>query len=138
MRSIRWSLVVSSLVLLARARGAVLGLFYGTTRQTLQAEEKSTRDLLQARHDSRREELEEQFDNQLLHRAQTLASLAQSQWRYVPHHALFSLGLLTAGLNPYGYVLTPLWVAEGVQGPFAHRLRRESFFHIEFAEDVMP
>ena len=57
---------------------------------------------------------------------------------YDRFHDMYPLGLLTAGLNPSGQVLMPLWLAEVDDSPLAHRLHRASPVRTLFAEDVLP
>lgn len=133
MRSIRLSLLGYFLVLLAVVLGALSWYVYRETHRTYREKETNTRDLLQARYERRYQNQLEQFDEELLRRAQTLASLAQAQWG--PHGTRYHpLGLLTAALAPYGHVRT-LWLGEA--GDPAQRFSRGGFPEIQFAEDVM-
>lgn len=136
MKSIRLSLIVYFLALLAVALGAIGALAYGTTKQSLREKKESTRELLLARHASRSQAVREEWDERILRRAQTLASLAQSQFGNSRYHELFSLGLLSAGLQPNGHVAVPLWLAEG-EGRVFHRLRWLSTSRIQFADEVL-
>lgn len=138
MKSIRLSLTVYFLVLLGLALSAGLGLLYQTMRQTLQEKTESRRYLLQVQYDIQTQQLDKEFDGHLLHRAQVLASLAQSQWTHSNPRQYYALGLLTAVPSPQAHLITPLWLGEALEGPFSGRLRRISFMKINFAEDVMP
>src|SRR5205085_12674784 len=86
-----------------------------TTQRTLQAKEATNRELLLTQHKDRCHEEEMKLRADLAAQARTLASLAQalSDWRQVPFQPLQGeLGLLGAGLNPYGHLHVPLWAAE--------------------------
>jgi len=139
MKSIRLSLMVYFLVLLAAALVAVSWLVHQTTGRALEDKETSTRLLLETQYTNRRQAVKEEFDTRILHRAMQLASLAQSQWN--PGRGLelqlHPLGLLTAGLNPHGQLLMPLWVTEGTRGPVARQLHHMAFSKIAVAEDIM-
>jgi heavy metal sensor kinase len=139
MKSIRLSLILYVLGLSALVLVGVLRLVFQITHKTLQAKEQTTRDLLRARYDGRCRTLEDEFDDQLVHRAQFLARLAQQQWVPPnPHFRLYSLGLLSAATIPQGYLQMPAWAAEGIDGPFAGYLQAQSMFRIRFAEAVLP
>src|ERR1700730_1438887 len=117
MKSIRLSLMVYFLVLLGAALLAVSWFVQQTTQRTLQDKEASTQLLLRTQYENRRQTVKDDLDNRILHRAQTLANLAQSQWNPNGRPELYPLGLLTAGLSPHGHLLVPLWITEGTHGP---------------------
>ena len=79
MRSIRLSLIVYFLVLLALALGTASMFVYETTRQTLLGRKEALHTLLKEKHDHRVQEVREKFDHDLLAQAWTLGSLAQFQ-----------------------------------------------------------
>lgn len=127
MKSIRLSLIVYFLLLIVLTLGAVLGLLYQTTVQTLEAKETTTRELLDKDYEARCRVVRERFDQQLLHRALSLATLVRYQYQVTLRpRKLYPLGILTAALNPHGYVLTPLWLAEGIDRQFARDLMMHS------------
>ena len=69
MKSIRLSLIVYFLVLLAAALGAVSYFFYQGMSAALQAEEVSTRELLTTRHKNNIQAIKANLDKQLLSQA---------------------------------------------------------------------
>src|SRR5260370_25455778 len=77
MRSIRLSLTVYFLVLLALALGGASLLFYRTTQETLQDKARAAEELIQAgdREDCRKEN--EKLDTALLRPAQDIAKVLQ-------------------------------------------------------------
>jgi heavy metal sensor kinase len=79
MRSIRLSLTVYFLVLLAVALGTASVLAYRTTKQTLLDKEQAAQELLQARYEKERRKEEEQLDKTLFQQARTVAQFIQFQ-----------------------------------------------------------
>src|SRR5207247_1256633 len=75
--SIRLSLMVYFLVLLAAALGTASLLVYRTARATLKEKENATGQLIQAQYRERCLEEENRLKEALLFQAQTLARLAQ-------------------------------------------------------------
>jgi signal transduction histidine kinase len=132
MRSIRFTLVVYFLLLLAAALGAVCGLVYRTADQSLLAKEESTRALLRAQHEARCRVFGEQFDADLLRRARTLANLAQSQGGGHRHRDMYLFSLVATGAGAWGGLLLPLWLERPIYSHF-----QRSLAQIQFAEDVM-
>lgn len=138
MRSIRLSLIVYFLILLALALGAVSGFVYWTTAQTVAAKQQSTQELLLTQYEERCREERAKLDDALLYQARSLAGgLAQTQpqWNRLRMQGLLQLGLLSAGLNPNAQVLMPLWVAEGTPGTLAFRLHRIMSNDIQINEE---
>jgi heavy metal sensor kinase len=113
MRSIRLSLVIYFLGLLALALGAVSVLAYRTAQQTLDAKKVATEELIRAQCNERSNYARHDLDETLHTQAQTLAAMMGPIGD--PH--LFGLGLLSAVQAPSGYFLTPLWINESVRGP---------------------
>jgi heavy metal sensor kinase len=108
MRSIRLSLAVYFLALLALALGAASLLIYRHAEQTLEDKRASTAKLLRAQCERQEAEKSEQFDRALDDQAQTLAMLVAQ----FSDPRLYGLGLLSAVQGPYGYVTAPLWANE--------------------------
>ncbi len=138
MKSIRLSLIVYFLVLLAAALGAVSWLAYQSSAQTLQDKVESQRKFLAAECATRCQEARSALDRRLLQQAQTLAGLTRSTFLHV--EGLSPVGLLGTAVFPQGHLAVPLWLSETFHPPLAFRLLRLqplSFF-IESAEDVMP
>jgi heavy metal sensor kinase len=121
MRSIRLSLILCFLILLLLSRIVVSYLVYGIAEQNLRDKQDSVRELLEAKHKDRTQLEKDRLDRALLNDARNLARSVHLEIHrqppsfQVPH--LFSLGLLTAPLAPQGYVLCPVWLAEGLHGP---------------------
>src|SRR5438128_1377282 len=136
MKSIRLSLIVYFLALLALALGAVGGLAYWTTADIVQARKETTKNLLCNQHERRCSREQRRLDNGLLMQARYLATVAQFQFQgsktRVP--TLAPLGVLTASLSPSGYVQVPGWLAEGIRGPLSQRIYQQSMAEIRFDE----
>jgi two-component system, OmpR family, heavy metal sensor histidine kinase CusS len=117
MRSIRLSLVVYVLALLAVALGAVSLLVFHTVHQTLLAKKAATKALLEAQYRERCRKEEAKFDQALTYQAQTLLGLTGFQMparlHYREHYAY--AGLVAALANPDGQFLAAGWLAEGAR-----------------------
>src|SRR5262245_13605941 len=152
MKSIRLSLVLCFLVLLAAALAAVSWSVYQTTHLTLldkkattqrllEQKEASTRQLLQAQYEDHVQEERTKLEKALLSQAQMLGALAkaQSQWARSPVVvAMSQAGLLAAGLSPSGVAAIPIWVAEGGGSPLSYQIHHVVDTRIEFNEDDLP
>src|SRR5262245_8462673 len=116
MRSIRLSLIVYFLLLLAAALGSVSILVYRITAQVLSDKQEATRQLLLTQHDERRKDELKKTDDDLLSHATLLLNLARSQYdndRTFPlKNGLTSLGILNTGMMPQAQLTTPLWLAD--------------------------
>lgn len=138
MRSIRLSLVVSFLALLAAALGVIGVLVHRTMEQTLQERNERTRSLLQAVHDSRVREAGEGLDRSLYRRATTLAKLAKSQsgWSVVQAEREVATWLPGALCQPF-FALLPL--SPGPENPLFQRSRwaNPTFITVQDAEVIM-
>src|SRR5262249_53026863 len=120
MRSIRLSLIVSFLLLLGGALGAVSWLTYRTSVQALQSKEVSTRALLSTQFKDRCQEIRDLLDKRLLARARALVSRARVEPKIDSRYeALNALGVLGTAVAPYGHLTGPLWLAEAA--PFRTR-----------------
>jgi signal transduction histidine kinase len=122
MKSLRLSLILYLVLLLVLAIGAVLYALYQTTYQTLEAKKESVRKFLDEENRNRRRDVMELLDNQVLRSAQTLASMAQSQWSQSSPQLVFPLNLFTAGVNPHGLFAGPLWTVDVADGTASVRL----------------
>ena len=80
MKSIRLSLLVYFLGLLALALGATSLLAYRTTHQTLLAKKQATTKLICAQYQERCRKEEEKFNTGLHDQAKTLARLIEFEW----------------------------------------------------------
>src|SRR5437763_238948 len=107
MRSIRLSLVVYFLGLLAAALGVASLLAYRTAERTLAEKRKATEQLIQAQYEERSRKERQALDEKLLQQAHTLARLVELQndlRQFVRLHELRWLGLMSsqvAGLNAF-------------------------------------
>jgi heavy metal sensor kinase len=140
MRSIRLSLMVYFLVLLAVALGAVGGLAYWSTATIVERRKEATKQLLCNQHERRTSREQRRLDNGLLMQARYLATVAQFQFQgnrtRVP--TLAPLGILSASLSPSGHVQVPAWLAESVRGPLSQRIYQQSMAQIQFNEVNLP
>jgi heavy metal sensor kinase len=127
MKSIRLSLVVYFLALLAAALGVASVLAYQTAQQTLEAKRQATEQLIETQYAERCRGEKAHLDEALLLQAQTLARLVQFHvdWGRLRFRSLHVLGLLSAAPSPGGYVLAPAWAAQGFRGPFSHHYRKK-------------
>ena len=142
MRSIRLSLMVYFLGLLAVALGAASLLVYRNAERTLAAKEQATEKLIQAQYEESCRKEEEQLDHALLLQAQSLARLVQVQfdWSRGELQPLYLLGLLSANVNPGSYVLAPTWIAEGAtprRSPPPQRPDPPSAVYREFRDHML-
>src|SRR5262245_5334489 len=114
MKSIRLSLIVYFLLLVAVALGAVSFLVYRTTAQAMQEKQETTVQLLKERYKAERDEERRKLRDELYSHARTIATLAQSQFEanrlYILQFTV--LGTISSTASPYGHATTPLWVAE--------------------------
>ena len=78
MKSIRLSLIVYFLALIAVALGGVSALSYQSTSKTLQDKQSSTEDLIRAQFDAQCEQARAVLDRRLLRQARLLASKART------------------------------------------------------------
>jgi len=139
MRSIRLSLMVYFLILLALGLGAVSLAFYARTQQLQKELVKARGNLLQVEHAAARESELKKIDNLLEGQAKYLAGHAEFQYKEsrTQIDVLASVGMLNAGLNPSLYpFLAPLWYGVGERPPIplAWRLRRILSSQVRFDE----
>ena len=116
MRSIRLSLVVYFLALLAAAMGVASLLAYRSSQRTLGEKQEAMAKLIQGQYDQRVREERRKFDHDLETQAIGLAGrlTVELDYRHVyrPVHQLLFLGALTAGLTPSGQVNIQPWLAQ--------------------------
>jgi two-component system, OmpR family, heavy metal sensor histidine kinase CusS len=122
MRSIRLSLMLYFLTLLAVALGAVSLLAYRSAHQTLLAKKETNRELIQTQYLERCSKEDAKLNDQLLGEAKTLAALFKvqidfPQLQLLQYRPLHSLGVISATAMPEGHLLAPVWVAEGAKSP---------------------
>jgi signal transduction histidine kinase len=128
MRSIRLSLAVYFLALLALALGTASWLIDRTARRTLEDKRRATEELVRSQYSERCREAEQKLNDTLLSQAQTLATLTRLEFvdrgdrgeRGRPrfHREFHALGALSAGLAPGGYVAVPTWALQGWRGQY--------------------
>jgi len=118
MKSIRLSLMVYFLGLLAVALFAASLLVYNIAERTLEAKREAMAQLIQTQYNGRCRDAREKLDDGLREQAQYLARLVQVQFdRPRPDiQPFFVFGLLSSSLSPNGYVLAPTWIAEVARG----------------------
>ncbi len=157
MRSIRLSLMVYFLALLAVALLAASLLVYRNAELTLASKQEAMGKLIQAQYQDRCQDAKEHLDQDLLTQARSLARLVQVQveWSRADLIQLSMLsGLVPSSFNPSGYALAPLWLAEsmpistehGQPPPGPHwiiheRVRRSLFpylFKIQLNKFLLP
>jgi heavy metal sensor kinase len=138
MKSIRLSLVLYFLVLLGLALLAVSWLVYRNTQETLRTKEANIEALLEQRLKADQEHKKEELDARMVRRAQTLASLAQSQYGF-PRVALWNQRLMSSAFNPQAEFLITLWAWDGVDGRVSNAVppTTSAFLKIQFADDVV-
>jgi hypothetical protein len=133
MRSIRLSLLVYFLGLLAAALTGSSLLVYRSAQQTLRAKEEAAANLVQAKYTEHCREERQQLDDALLKHAQALSGRVLLDWRWgrqfsaataewvdeqgktserpLPN-AVWSLGVLSAARGPYGPVAALPWAMQ--------------------------
>ncbi|MGH7173006.1 MAG: sensor histidine kinase [Gemmataceae bacterium] len=116
MKSIRLSLMVCFLGLLAVALLTASLLVYRNAEQTLEAKRQTMGQLIETQYRERCQEENARLDTDLLVQAKSLARLVQVQfdWPRAMVQPLFLLGLMTAQQAPSGYVPAFTWIAEGL------------------------
>lgn len=122
MKSIRLSLLLYFVALVAVVMGAVAYLVYQTAERTLQAKKATTQQLIHKQYEDLCAEEKARLDAALLAQARTLARLVQFDfsWNRTQHRSLHALGILSAAATPNGHVLAPLWLAQGRRGAFSY------------------
>jgi signal transduction histidine kinase len=116
MKSIRLSLMLYFLGLLAVALTTASLLVYRNAEQTLQSKQQAMAQLIQAQYEDGRRDVESHLDENLLFQAQYLAGLVQVQFdrhRAAMIQSLYLLLGVSSAHNPSGYLLAPTWIAEG-------------------------
>ncbi|GBD36343.1 putative sensor-like histidine kinase YedV [bacterium HR36] len=137
MRSIRLRLLVSLLVMLCIVLGWVSWSAYALARYALEVRQKGVREMLQARYEAAAQRAREQFDEQLLREAHTLAGLARFQWRW-PRLRLFALASLSAVLDQGAFAAIPLSLGAEAYTPLAFRLQWLVAPQVEITEEFLP
>jgi signal transduction histidine kinase len=137
MHSIRLSLTVYFLLLLAAALGGASWVVYQTAADTLRDKRKATAELIQSQYEERCREACDQVDKALLSQAQSLTRLTQFQLQFDLNRVrwLNEIGLLTAGLTPSGAAAVPVWAMASQRGPVSFELYRRFLTGIRLNQD---
>jgi heavy metal sensor kinase len=154
MRSIRLSLMLYFLGLLAVALGAASLLVYRNAEQTLADKQRAMEELIQTQYGERCRDEREKFDHDLVTQAQSLGRVVQVQFeRYradVVQGLYLLSGMLSTSSSPDCHVQSWTWLAEGVPMPRPepgqpvppyHEFRRHlppGFRQIKFDELLWP
>jgi heavy metal sensor kinase len=130
-KSIRLSLIVYFLALLAVTVGAVSVLAYRTAQQTLIDKKKATEGLIEAQHKERCRAEEDRLDQELLAQARTISGLAifewdprksrqlssQPDWQHLPVRESYYFNALGAVLSPNGYLPVAWALTQATESP---------------------
>jgi len=129
-RSIRLSLTVYFLALLAVALGVASIIVYQTAQQTLEDKKKADAQLIENHLNENSAAVREALDKQLQEQAQALAGVAMVQ--FLHHRELNVLGVLAAATAPNAYAVIPSWAGQGTHGPYFFELNRKHVSEITF------
>ncbi len=135
MRSIRLSLVIYFLALLAGALGAVSWLVYGTVGRSLHEKEESMVKEVNAEFAVQRKEREDELDRHIARQARALTNKVKiTPPRF---EGLYPFGMFGASLAPQGPLFALLWAAEGAYPKLMAEMRRGAAdFSIESPEKM--
>lgn len=133
MRSIRFSLTICFLALLALSLGSASLMAYRSASRNLEGRLSIQKELAQTTYKDRCRDEENRLDDSLLFQAQTLARLVQFHvdWGKLKHLELHALGMLTSPANPGAFVQAPVWALQSTRG-FAFDLFRRATPSIRF------
>jgi signal transduction histidine kinase len=139
-RSIRLSLIVYFLLLLAAALGASGWLVYRTADEKLNAEQMTNYRLLATQYEDQTTAIKARLDQDLLSQARTVAQLAQvqPQFRRLEVAQFMPVGALSAALAPQGNLLIPTWIASGTRSPLNLQLLRRLATEIVVVDEELP
>jgi two-component system, OmpR family, heavy metal sensor histidine kinase CusS len=137
MRSIRLSLTLYFLGLLAAALGTACLLVYRIAGQTLEARRKAAEELIDTQYNDHCRAEKARLDARLASQADILARLTQFHFNFsrAGDPTLPALGVLSTALAPSGYLLVPTWAGQGVwsgprdtpfAAPYASEMHRRS------------
>jgi len=128
MRSIRFSLTVCFLGLLALSLGGASLMAYRSASSNLEGRLSVQKELAQTQYNDRCRDEENRLDDALLFQAQTLARLVQfhSEWGKLRFLELHTLGLLTSGIGQNAYISAPLWTLNSTRNFAMELMRRNS------------
>lgn len=137
MKSIRLSLVVYFLVLIALALGGVSALVYQTTSATLYEKQESTEALIRAQYQAQVDQARQALDRRLLRQAHLLASKARTI-PLPPADTLLPALAVFQGLSPSSRLATPLWSIDPYKFAMRFPLSRALEIEIPGADDELP
>jgi len=138
MKSIRLSLVLYFLALLAAALGAVSVLAYRNTEHVLADKEGIRQKMLNGQYEKERKGVQEYLDGRLFFHGEAFRANANDFYRTHtrPHQILAPFGILNTALDPTGYLSAPVWLA-GASGPLSESFFREFVGEFQFSEDMI-
>jgi two-component system, OmpR family, heavy metal sensor histidine kinase CusS len=136
MRSIRLSLAVYFLALLAVALGAVSVLAYRNTATALDSNEEIRRRMLGAQYEKERKAEAGKVDRALFFQGDAFLGAAQYSYRMHmrPHQLIAPFGALNIAISPAGFLTAPVWVA-GAAGPLSEHLFRDFIAEFHYKDD---
>ena len=140
MKSVRLSLFVYFLILLAVALGGVSWVSYRSAQEARQATETNSRLLLEARHELVLQHESTAFNEALVGRAKELVQKLDSRAVWVRHQIepLHVLGMINGGMQQQGHLQVWLWLAESFHPWMVVRLRRPEFHLMPPEPDETP
>jgi heavy metal sensor kinase len=138
MKSIRLSLVLYFLALLAAALGAVSVLAYRNTEHVLADKEEIRRKMLNGQYEKERKGVQDKLDWRLFSQGEAFRANANDFYRTHtrPHQILAPFGILNTTLDPSGFLSAPVWLA-GASGPLSESFFREFVAEFQFSEDMI-
>ena len=145
MKSIRLSLMVCFLGLLALAFGAVSVLVYHTTYQTLLAKKAATAELIEAQYRENCTKARERVDTALLAQATALSSVVDFPRKPSPHELTLGFALMNS-LTPMGRFTVTAWGPsrrdgtfglEKAPGPYGRDLYQRYYSERKFNDEAL-
>jgi two-component system, OmpR family, heavy metal sensor histidine kinase CusS len=138
MRSIRLSLMVYFLALLALALTAISAVAYRYAQDSLGKRQDARRQVLEAEHEKACDQERWKLDQGLLLHAKTLASQARFQMHWNQRRLqILSLAALSGAESPCGALTATFWQAKDVSRDWAEFLHRTIDTEIQFNEEVL-
>jgi signal transduction histidine kinase len=122
---------------LAVALGSVSVLAYRSIEKILGKEQEAQRQLLRTQYRDRIRSESNKLDRLLRMQARALGQHAQFQFGR-SDLSLLPLSLLSAGLDPNGFLLAPIWLSERNRNPRTDYLRGLFMAQIRFKEEDLP
>jgi heavy metal sensor kinase len=113
MKSIRGTLLLYFLALVALVLGAVSFYVYSVAAADMHAKDSRMQQLLEIRYEARCNDVREKFDEETLRRAQQLGRVLATQWGQ-PLQRLYPLGILTDMTHTQGHFGLYGWLSQGI------------------------